>query len=209
MFEKGLMAIYGRWGGCTVWSIQIITILYSSRHHHVEGRQIERANGSQGNAVWSNLVLEVWQLREWQGEKELLIHNIKKERYHFTLVLGVHLQYMEDRCSAGRFIAVTMAPRLYWNDCKHAMKAALPSLCSVISKENALCCWVVLSLDTRCECQPQDKELLVSGKTGVDKVKILSTLAQVQWPRYSMPWLAWRLADQLSQTIRASLEISW
>lgn len=24
-------------------------------------------------------MLEVWQLREWQGEKELLIHNIKRE----------------------------------------------------------------------------------------------------------------------------------
>lgn len=35
---------------------QIITIPYSSRVRHAEGRQIERANGSQGDAVWSNLV---------------------------------------------------------------------------------------------------------------------------------------------------------
>lgn len=53
-----------------------------------EGRQIERANGSQGDAVWSNLVLEAWWLRERQGEKGLLIHIIKKEIYHFTLVWG-------------------------------------------------------------------------------------------------------------------------
>lgn len=42
--------------GCT----QIITIPYSSRARHAEGRHIEKANGSQGDAVWSNLVQEAW-----------------------------------------------------------------------------------------------------------------------------------------------------
>lgn len=46
---------------------QIITISYSSGACHAEGRQIERANGSLGDAVWSNLVQEAWWLRERQG----------------------------------------------------------------------------------------------------------------------------------------------
>lgn len=35
---------------------QIITISYGSGARHAEGRQIESANGSRGDAVWSNLV---------------------------------------------------------------------------------------------------------------------------------------------------------
>lgn len=68
-----------RGGVYNVECTQIITIPYSSRARHAEGRQIERANGSQGDAVWSNLVQEAWWLRETQGEKELLILIIKKE----------------------------------------------------------------------------------------------------------------------------------
>lgn len=49
---------------------QIITISYSFGVRHAEGRQIERANGRQGDAVWSNLVSEAWWLRERQrGER--------------------------------------------------------------------------------------------------------------------------------------------
>lgn len=66
---------------------QIITIPYSSRVRQAEGRQIERANGSQGDAVRSNLVLEAWWLRERQREKELLIHTIKKRDIPFCLSL--------------------------------------------------------------------------------------------------------------------------
>lgn len=60
---------------------QIITIPYSSGARHAEGRQIERANGSQGDAVWSNLVQKAWWLGERQGEKEVLILIIKKKRH--------------------------------------------------------------------------------------------------------------------------------
>lgn len=70
---------------------QIITIPYSSRARHAEGRQIERANGSQGDAVWSNLVQEAWLLGERQGEKELLIPIIKKKDIPFHLSVGEHL----------------------------------------------------------------------------------------------------------------------
>lgn len=73
MFDEGVM----EGGGHNVEYTQIITISYSSRVRHAEGWQIERANGSQGDAVWSNLVSEAWWLRERQGEKELLIHIIK------------------------------------------------------------------------------------------------------------------------------------
>lgn len=76
------------WGVYNVECTQIITIPYSSRARHAEGRQIERANGSQGDAVWSNLVQEAWWLRARQGYKELLILIIKKEIYNFTLVWG-------------------------------------------------------------------------------------------------------------------------
>lgn len=48
---------------------QIITIPYSSWACHAEGRQIETANGNWGDAVWSNLVQEVWWLRERQGDE--------------------------------------------------------------------------------------------------------------------------------------------
>lgn len=43
--------------------------------------RLKGANGNQGDAVWSNLVSEAWQLRGRGGEKELLIRVIKKERY--------------------------------------------------------------------------------------------------------------------------------
>lgn len=85
--------------------------------------------------------------------------------------MGEHLRYIEDRCSAERMMEVTAAPRLYWNDCM--LKAAYPALCSVSSKENSLCCWTVQSLDTRCECQPQDEEQLLWGWNGMAWVKIL------------------------------------
>lgn len=91
---------------------QIITILYSSRARHAEGRQIERANGSRGDAVWSNLVREAWWLRERQGgEMEFLILAIKERDIPFHLSVGEHLRYVqEDRCSAERMMEVTAAP---------------------------------------------------------------------------------------------------
>lgn len=60
---------------------QIITIPYSSRARHAEGKQIERANGSRADAVWSNLVQEVWSLRERQGGEGVLNPHHKKKRY--------------------------------------------------------------------------------------------------------------------------------
>lgn len=60
---------------------QIITIPYSSRARHAEGRQIERANGSRGDAVWSNLVQEAWWWRERQGGEGVLNPHHKKKRY--------------------------------------------------------------------------------------------------------------------------------
>lgn len=72
---------------------QIITISYSSRACHAEGRQIERANGSWGDAVCSNLVQEAWWLRERQGKKEPLILNIKKY-IPFHLSVEEHLRYI-------------------------------------------------------------------------------------------------------------------
>ena len=55
---------------------QIITIPYSSRARHAEGRQIERANGSRGDAVWSNLVQEAW----WLEKTAALNPHHKKKR---------------------------------------------------------------------------------------------------------------------------------
>lgn len=66
-------------GAYNVECTQIITIPYSSRARHVEGRQIERANGSQGDAVWSNLVQEAWWLRKARGEGALNPHHKKTE----------------------------------------------------------------------------------------------------------------------------------
>lgn len=57
---------------------QIITISYSSRARHAEGRQIERANGSRGDAVCSNLAQEAWWLRERQGGEGALNPHHKK-----------------------------------------------------------------------------------------------------------------------------------
>lgn len=94
-----------------VASTQIITIYYSSRARHAEGRQIERANGRRGDAMWSNLVQEAWWLRERQEEKERLILSIKRD-IPFHLSVGEHLQYIEDRCSAEGMMEVTGAPRL-------------------------------------------------------------------------------------------------
>lgn len=68
-FVGGMMVVW-RAGVYNVEYVQIITIPCSSRACHAEGRQIERTNGSQGDAVWSNLVQEeVWWLRERHGEK--------------------------------------------------------------------------------------------------------------------------------------------
>lgn len=81
-------------------------------------------------------MLEAWQLREKQGGEGALNPSHKKKRYHFTSPSGAHLQWVEDRCTAERIIAVTLAPRPYWNGC--TLKAACPPLCSVIWKEVGL-----------------------------------------------------------------------
>lgn len=76
-------------GECEGWGVelynmehtQIITIHDSSRARHAEGRQIKKANGSWGDAVWSNLVQKAWWwLREKGGEGVLNPHH-KKKRY--------------------------------------------------------------------------------------------------------------------------------
>lgn len=157
-----------------VASTQIITIYYSSRARRAEGRQIERANGRRADAVWSNLVQEAGWLRDRQKERECLILTIKRDIL-FHLSVGEHLQYIEDRCSAERMMEVILFPRPCWND--SMPKAAYSSLYSISSKENSLCCWSVLSLDTRCECQPQDEEHLPCGWNGMARVKILCVSA--------------------------------
>lgn len=63
-FKRGGMVIARRGRVYNVACTQIITIPYSSGACHGEGRQIERANGSWGDAVWSNLVQEAWWWRE-------------------------------------------------------------------------------------------------------------------------------------------------
>lgn len=68
---------------------QIITISYSSRARHAEGRQIERTNGSWGDTVWSNLVQEAWWLRERQWERKPLHLTIKDIPFHLSV--GEHL----------------------------------------------------------------------------------------------------------------------
>lgn len=178
IWERGNEGIEEGGGVYDVASTQIITIYYSCRARHAEGRQIERANGSRGDAVWSNLVQEAWWLRERQ-EKERLILSIKRDIL-FHLSVREHLQNIEDRCLAERMMEVIGAPRLCWNDC--IPKAAYSSLCSISSKENGLCCWLVQSLDTRCECQPQDEEQLPCGWNCMARVKIRCVSAcDVQW----------------------------
>lgn len=90
-FVGGTMVIW-RAGVCDVERAQIITIPCSSRACHAEGRQIERTNGSWGDAVWSNLVQEeVWWLRERHGAKEPIIPAIKERDIQFHLNVQEHL----------------------------------------------------------------------------------------------------------------------
>lgn len=87
IFERGAIEVLGG-GVYNARHTQIITIPYSSRARHAEGRQIEKANGSQGDAVWSNLVQEAWYWRErWEGEKPVIL-SIKEGRYRFTSEWG-------------------------------------------------------------------------------------------------------------------------
>lgn len=150
----------------------------------------------------SNLVREAWWSRERQEEKKPLILTVKKERCTASPQCGGVLLYVEDRCSAWRMMEVTVAPRLCWNDC--TSEDAYPSLCSVSSKENSLCCWPVQSLDTRCECQPQDEEQLLWGWNSMAGVKILCMFAcAVQW----LWW--WHAAARFHTSIWAEPDSSW
>lgn len=81
-----------RAGVCNVERAQIITIPCSCKACHADGRQIERTNGSWGDAVWSNLVQEeAWWLGERQGEKEPIIRAIKERDIPFHLSVPEHL----------------------------------------------------------------------------------------------------------------------
>lgn len=90
---------------------QIITIQYSFRARHAEGRQIERANGSQGDAVWSNLVQEAWWLRERQEKEPLNPHHKKRDIPFHLSGRGCTLDTLRTGAQP-RMMEVTAAPRL-------------------------------------------------------------------------------------------------